>query len=60
MLNLAMLSAMARWNEFGGHVRGALNNGVTEAEIAEILLQAGVYAGTPRSDRRRRGGGEQW
>jgi len=47
MLNLAMLSAMARWHEFEVHMRGALNNGVTEDEIAEILLQAGVYAGVP-------------
>jgi 4-carboxymuconolactone decarboxylase len=47
MLNLAMLAAMARWHEFAVHVRGALNNGVTENEIAEILLQAGVYAGVP-------------
>jgi 4-carboxymuconolactone decarboxylase len=47
MLNLAMLSVMARWNEFDVHVRGALNNGVTADEIAEILLQAAVYAGVP-------------
>jgi 4-carboxymuconolactone decarboxylase len=47
MLNLAMLASMARWNEFGLHVRGALNNGVSEQEIAEVLLQAGVYAGVP-------------
>ena len=47
MLNLAMLSVTARWHEFEVHVRGALNNGVTEDEIAEILLQAGVYGGVP-------------
>jgi 4-carboxymuconolactone decarboxylase len=47
MLNLAMLAATARWSEFALHVRGALNNGVAEGEIAEILLQAGVYAGVP-------------
>jgi 4-carboxymuconolactone decarboxylase len=47
MLNLAMLSVMARWHEFEVHVRGALTNGVTEDEIVEILLQAGVYAGVP-------------
>lgn len=47
MLNLAMLAAMARWQEFGVHVRGALNNGVTDDEIIEIVLQAGVYAGVP-------------
>jgi 4-carboxymuconolactone decarboxylase len=47
MLNLAMLSAMGRWHEFEVHVRGALNNGVSADEIAEVLLQAGVYAGIP-------------
>ena len=47
MLNLAMLSAMARWHEFEVHVRGAVNNGVTEDEIVEIILQVGVYAGVP-------------
>lgn len=47
MLNLAMLSVMARWTEFEVHVRGALNNGVDEDEIIEIVLQAGVYAGVP-------------
>jgi 4-carboxymuconolactone decarboxylase len=29
------------------HVRGALNNGVTAEEIAEILLHTAVYAGIP-------------
>ena len=47
MLNLAMLSVMARWHEFEVHVRGALNNGVTSEEIAEILLHTAVYAGIP-------------
>lgn len=47
MLNLAMLTALARWHELEVHVRGALTNGVTEDEIAEVLLQAGVYAGVP-------------
>jgi 4-carboxymuconolactone decarboxylase len=47
MLNLAMLASMGRWHEFEVHTRGAINNGVTEEEIAEVLLQAGVYAGVP-------------
>ncbi|MGQ7793596.1 carboxymuconolactone decarboxylase family protein [Faunimonas sp. B44] len=46
-LNLGMLAVMARWHEFEVHVRGALNNGLTEDEIIEIVLQAGVYAGVP-------------
>ncbi|MGA7746827.1 MAG: carboxymuconolactone decarboxylase family protein [Candidatus Aquilonibacter sp.] len=47
MLNLVMLASLARWPEFEVHIRGALNNGVTEDEIVEIILQAGVYAGIP-------------
>jgi len=47
MLNLAMLSALGRMHELKLHVRGALNNGVTREEIAEVLLQSGVYAGVP-------------
>jgi 4-carboxymuconolactone decarboxylase len=47
LLNLAMLTALGRNHEFKLHVRGSLNNGVTRDEIAEVLLQAGVYAGVP-------------
>jgi 4-carboxymuconolactone decarboxylase len=47
MLNVCMLAALARWHEFEVHVRGALNNGVTQEEIAEILLHTAVYAGIP-------------
>jgi 4-carboxymuconolactone decarboxylase len=47
MLNVCMLGALARWHEFEVHVRGALNNGVTPEEIAEILLHTAVYAGIP-------------
>ena len=47
MLNLAMLAAMARWHEFEVHVRGAINNGVTDDEMIEIVLQVGVYGGVP-------------
>lgn len=47
MINLAILASLARWPEFEVHVHGALNNGVTEDEIVEIILQAGVYAGIP-------------
>ena len=47
MLNLAMLTALNRPNELRLHVRGALTNGVTRAEIKEILLQACIYAGIP-------------
>src|SRR5215468_2483050 len=47
MLNLAMISILNRPQELRTHLRGALNNGVTKAEIAEIFLQVGCYAGAP-------------
>ncbi len=47
MLNLAMLTALNRPNEVRLHVRGALNNGLTPAEIQEVLLQACIYCGVP-------------
>src|SRR5436309_10241836 len=47
MLNLAMLTALNRPHEIKLHVRGALNNGISREEIAEIFLQAGVYCGVP-------------
>jgi 4-carboxymuconolactone decarboxylase len=47
LLNLVMLTALNRSHELGVHVRGAINNGLTVAEIQEALLQAMVYAGVP-------------
>lgn len=47
MLNLAMLTALNRPHELKLHVRGALKNGVTRAEITEVLLQAAIYCGVP-------------
>jgi 4-carboxymuconolactone decarboxylase len=47
IVNLALLSAANRPNELKIHVRAALNNGVTRAEIGEIFLQVALYAGVP-------------
>jgi len=47
MLNLAMLSALNRPHELKMHVGGALRNGLTKAEIREVLLQVAVYCGIP-------------
>lgn len=46
-LNLAMLSALNRGEELKLHVRGAINNGLSKEEIAEVFLQVGVYCGVP-------------
>ncbi|MGE3869574.1 MAG: carboxymuconolactone decarboxylase family protein, partial [Pseudorhodoplanes sp.] len=47
MLNLAMISILNRPHELRAHIRGALTNGVTKAEIAEVFLQVAIYAGVP-------------
>jgi 4-carboxymuconolactone decarboxylase len=47
LLNLAMLTALNRPHEFAVHVRGALRNGCTVAEIQEVLLQTAAYCGAP-------------
>lgn len=47
LLNIAMLTALGRSHELSVHVRGAITNGVTPAEIQEALLQAAVYCGVP-------------
>lgn len=47
LINIAMLTALGRGHELGVHVRGAVNNGVTEAEIQEVLIQTAIYAGVP-------------
>jgi len=47
LINIAMLSALNRPNEFKIHVQAALNNGVSRDEIQEVLLQVAVYCGVP-------------
>ena len=47
LLNLAMLTALNRPHELKLHVRGALNNGVTQDEIKEVFLQTAIYCGVP-------------
>ncbi|KAF4551938.1 Hypothetical protein D9617_11g007850 [Elsinoe fawcettii] len=47
LLNLVMLCALNRSTELGVHTRGALNNGASEVEIRETILQAACYCGMP-------------
>jgi 4-carboxymuconolactone decarboxylase len=47
LLNLGMISALNRPHELKAHIRGALNNGITKAELCEIFLQIAVYCGMP-------------
>ncbi len=47
LLNLGMIAALGRMHEFEAHFRGALRNGLTQAELAAILRQIAVYCGFP-------------
>ena len=46
-LNLAIMTALNRPHELKLHVRGAINNGLTKEEIAEVFIQAAIYCGVP-------------
>jgi 4-carboxymuconolactone decarboxylase len=50
LLNLAMLTALNREEEFKLHVRAAFRNGVTREEIQEVLLQTMIYCGVPAAN----------
>lgn len=49
-ITLAVLTALGREHELELHLRAALRNGLTEAEIAEVLLHTAVYAGVPAAN----------
>lgn len=49
-ITLAVLTALGHHNELAMHVRAALRNGLSEAEIAEVLLHTAVYAGVPAAN----------
>jgi alkylhydroperoxidase/carboxymuconolactone decarboxylase family protein YurZ len=48
---LTVLAAMQHEEELAMHIRAALRNGLTAAQIQEVLLQVGVYAGVPVANR---------
>ena len=47
MLTLAILAALGRTNEVALHTQGALRNGCSVDEIAEVLVHVAAYAGAP-------------
>ena len=47
IVTVSMLVALGRMHELKIHGRGALNNGVTQAELPEIFMHASVYCGFP-------------
>ncbi|HEY3592569.1 MAG TPA: carboxymuconolactone decarboxylase family protein, partial [Polyangiaceae bacterium] len=51
LVTLAVLTALGHEAEIAMHVRAALRNGCSSAEIAEVLLHTAVYAGVPAANR---------
>ncbi|WP_149547183.1 4-carboxymuconolactone decarboxylase [Streptomyces marokkonensis] len=50
-ITLTALVAGGHLEELAFHTRAALRNGLTPAEIKEVLLQAAVYCGVPAANR---------
>lgn len=50
MITLALLAGLGHQHELGLHVRAAVRNGVTAAEIREVLMHTAVYAGVPAAN----------
>jgi 4-carboxymuconolactone decarboxylase len=49
-ITLALLTALGRENEIEMHVLAARRNGLSEAQISEVLLHTAVYAGAPAAN----------
>lgn len=49
-VTLTALVARGHWEEFELHVQAAVRNGLSEAEIAEVLMQSAIYCGVPAAN----------
>lgn len=49
MMNLAMLGALGKMHEWEIHCNGAINNGVSAAEVRAIIHVVGIYCGVPQA-----------
>ena len=49
MMNLSMIGALGKMQEWEIHYKGALNNGVTVEEIRAIIHVVGIYCGVPQA-----------
>ncbi len=50
LATVAQLAALGRSDELRAHLRGALNVGLTQDELVEVLIQTAVYAGVPAAN----------
>lgn len=47
---LTAMIALGHWDEFALHVRAARTNGLSVAEIGEVILQSAIYCGIPAAN----------
>jgi 4-carboxymuconolactone decarboxylase len=47
---LSTTIALGAWDEFRLHVRAAINNGLTQDEIKDVIIQSAIYSGVPQAN----------
>jgi 4-carboxymuconolactone decarboxylase len=47
LITVAVLTALYRTDQLRGHIRRALDNGVTKEEIGEVITHIAFYGGWP-------------
>jgi 4-carboxymuconolactone decarboxylase len=50
LITVAMMIALNRNEELAMHLRAAFNNGVTEQELSEVILNSSLYCGLPAAN----------
>ena len=50
LVTCAQLAALGQTEELKAHLRGALNLGITQDELVEVMMQTAVYAGVPAAN----------
>ena len=50
LITVALLVAVNRPDEFRMYVKAAIQNGVSQAELKEVLLQTAIYCGLPAAN----------
>lgn len=50
LVTVAQLAALGKSDELRAHLAGALNVGISQEELVEVLMQTAVYAGVPAAN----------
>jgi alkylhydroperoxidase/carboxymuconolactone decarboxylase family protein YurZ len=50
LVTCAQLAALGQLEELAAHLRGALQLGIRQEELVEVMMQTAVYAGVPAAN----------